>query len=136
MVLAFLTAAWLSLLVILVLAPETYDQALQVPSDLRVVFVVGLTLFIGLVAVGVLKRWGWAFWLLLAANLFGILRVPASALELWGLLPTTAPNWYIEFQAIVGAFQFAIGLVMLVDYRHHGIWGARTHRSARKSAEL
>ena len=103
--LVFLGLAWLSLLVILVVAPDVYAQALQLPPGntwpVEVGFLAALTGFIGLLAFGTLKRWRWAFWLLLVANLFGVLRVPAAGL------------------------QFIIGLVMLADYRRAGVWGTR-----------
>jgi hypothetical protein len=42
--------------------------------------------------VGVLRRWRWTFWLVLVAFLFGVLRVPASILELMGWLPAAGPS--------------------------------------------
>ena len=61
-----------SLLVILVVAPDVYDQALRLPDRsgvAEVAFLVVLTGFLGLLAVGVLRRWRWTFWLVLLAFL-------------------------------------------------------------------
>ena len=64
------------------------------------------------------------FWLVLVAFLAGLLRVPASALQLVGLLPSAGPTWYLLLQAAIGLVQFAIGLAMLVGLRKTGPWGA------------
>jgi hypothetical protein len=128
LVLGFLSVAWISLVAILVVAPEVYDQTLQLPLANRrageLLFLALITSFIALLAVGVDRRWRWTFWLMLIAFLFGVLRVPASILELMGLLPATGPTWYVVFQAFVGLLQFGIGLLMLAGFRRAGVWGA------------
>jgi hypothetical protein len=131
LVLGFLSLAWLSLIVVLTIAPEVYDQSLRLASDgnarpAELLFPVGLSAFILLVAAGVVCRWPWVFWLLLVAFLAGILRVPASLLELAGWTPAAGPSWYVVFQALIGVAQFVIGLVLLCEYRRYGIWGRRT----------
>jgi hypothetical protein len=77
---------------ILVVAPDVYDQAPRLPSGAsrpaELAFIVALSAFIVLVAVGVLRRWHWMFWLLLVALLAGALRVPAAILELAGWIPS------------------------------------------------
>jgi hypothetical protein len=126
LVLGFLLLAWASLLVILVAAPEVYDQALRLPDDRRVAeiaFLVALAGFIAVLAVGVVRRWRWTFWLLLVAFLFGVLRVPVAVLQLTGVLTASAPTWYLVFQGLLGLVQFSIGLVMVVGYRRSGVWG-------------
>jgi hypothetical protein len=94
--LGFFVVAWASLLVILAISPEIYDQALRLaPGDdciARLAFVVGLTVFVALLCFGVVRRWRWAFWLILVAFLAGALRVPASILELAGTLPAQGPR--------------------------------------------
>ena len=70
------------------------------------------------------RRWRWTFWLVLVAFLAGLLRVPASALELTGFLPSDGPTWYLLLQAAIGLVQFAIGLAMLIGLRKSGPWGA------------
>jgi hypothetical protein len=95
--------------------------AAAVPNSL---FLAALSAFIGLLAVGAVRRWRWTFWLILVAFLFGVLRVPAAVLQLTGILATNAPIWYVTFQALLGVVQFGIGLVMVVGYRRSGVWGA------------
>lgn len=131
LVLGFLALAWLSLIGILAIAPEVYDQTLRLASGgnarpAELLFLVALTAFIGVVAVGVLRRWRWMFWLLLIAFLSGILRVPAAILELAGWIPGIGPSWYVVFQALIGIVQFAIGLVLVIEYQRHGVWGSST----------
>jgi hypothetical protein len=126
-VLGFFVVALGSLLVILVAAPDVYDQALRLPDGSGVAEVgllVVLTGFIGLLAVGVLRRWRWTFWLVLVAFLAGILRVPVAILQLTGVLAADVPAWYVLFQGIIGLAQVAIGLAMLAGYRRSGVWGA------------
>jgi hypothetical protein len=128
LVLGFGLAAWISLIVILVTAPEVYDEALPALGHRRAVeiaFLVLLSVFLGLLGVGVVRRWRWIFWLILAAFGLGLLRVPAAVLQLTGGLAPAGPTWYVVFQGVIGLVQFAIALVMLADYRRSGIWGTR-----------
>jgi hypothetical protein len=60
----------------------------------------------------------------LVAFLLGVLRVPASILELMGVLSAAGPTCYVVFQAVLGLVQFGIGLVMIVGFRRAGVWGA------------
>jgi hypothetical protein len=60
LVLGFFVVVWISLLVILVAAPEVYDRALRLPAGDRVVdlgVLAGLSGFIGVLAVAVMRRW-------------------------------------------------------------------------------
>jgi hypothetical protein len=126
LVLGFFLVAWVSVLTIRVAAPEVYDQALGLPGNRRsaeIAFLVGLSCFIGLLVVAVVRRWRWAFWLILVAFLFGVLRVPVAALQLTGVLASNAPGWYVLFQGLLGVVQFGIGLVMVADCRQSGPWG-------------
>jgi hypothetical protein len=126
-VLGFTLLAWLSVLSILVAAPEVLDGALGLPAGNRpaeIAFLVALSAFLALLAIGVVRRWRWIFWLILVAFLAGLLRLPASVLELTGILPSTGPTWYTLLQGAIGLVQFAIGLGMLVGFRKAGVWGA------------
>jgi hypothetical protein len=127
LVLGFFLLLWASLVAILAAAPAVYDQALRLPPGehrpAELAFLAALSAFIALLAIGVLRRWRWTFWLIMVAFLFGVLRVPASLLELTGMLPAAGPTWYVLVQALIGLLQFAIGLVMLVGYRRAGVWG-------------
>ena len=126
MVLVFFLCVWIGLVAILVFSPDVYSQTLKsAPGDVRVVevlFLASLSTFLILLGVGVLRRWRWTFWLILIAFLFGILRVPASVLQLKGLLPATGPGWYEIVQGTIGGVQFAIALAMLAGYRKAGPW--------------
>lgn len=132
-VLAFLLLAWLLFVAILLLAPDVYDEALKLPVGDRglaeLAFLAALSAFIVLIAAGVVRRWRWTFWLLLVAFLAGVLRVPASLLQIAGLLPATGPVWYALLQAGLGVVQFALGLAMLHAYRQGGVWGRTGCRS-------
>jgi len=104
LVLGFFLVAWVSLLVIVVVAPEVYDQALRLPGGrgAELTVLAALSAFIGLLALGVVRRWRWMFWLILVAFLFGVLRVPVAALLLTGVLATDTPAWYVLYQGLLG----------------------------------
>jgi hypothetical protein len=127
LVLGFFVVALASLVVILVAAPDVYDQALRLrkgSAAMEVAFLAALTAFIGLLTVGVLRRWRWIFWLVLVAFFAGVLRVPVAVLQLTGVLAADVPTWYVIFQGIIGLVQVAIGLAMLAGYRRAGVWGS------------
>ena len=128
LVLGFLVLVWIALVAILAFSPDVYAQTLRVaPGDIRVVevgFLVALSALIALLMIGVLRRWRWAFWLILVAFLFGVLRLPASAFQLVGLMPATGPTWYEALQGAIGVVQFLIALAMFTGYRRAGVWGA------------
>jgi hypothetical protein len=119
---------WVSLVVILVGAPGVYAETFsRLPTDphaAKAGFLALITALMGLLAIGVLRRWRWIFWLLTVAFLGGALHVPAALLELTGTLPTADPTWYVLLQAFVGLAQFALGPLMVAGYRREGIWGA------------
>ncbi len=113
---------------ILALAPDVFDRALKLPfadrRPLELVFLAALSSFLAGLAIGVVRRWRWIFWLILVAFLAGVLRLPASALELAGVLPLQGPAWYVALQGAIGMVQFAIGLAMMRGYRRGGPWGS------------
>jgi hypothetical protein len=129
LVLGFFVFAWVALGVVLMAAPGIYEQALRYPggeSELpTLTFLVGISAFLVLVGIGVVRRWRWTFWLILVAFLIGgVLRVPASILQLSGVLPADFPAWYVLLQALIGVVQVAIGVLMLAGYRREGVWGS------------
>ncbi len=131
LVLGFALLAWVSLLVILVAAPDIYRHTLTLPAGQHdpaavavVAFLAALTALLALLAVGVVRRWRWTFWLVLVAFLAGVLRVPVAALQLAGVLAAADPAWYVLLQGLIGVVQVAIALAMLVGYRRAGVWGA------------
>src|SRR5215218_266306 len=117
LVLGFFLMALGSLVVIRAAAPDVYDQALNFPPSwprwAKTAFLLALTAFIALLAIGVLRRWRWTFWGILVAFLAGVLRVPVAILQLSDVLPASVPSWYVVFQGLIGLVQLAIGLVML-----------------------
>ena len=127
MVLAFVAAAWVAVVAILAVAPDVYDQALGLQivdrRQFEVGFLAALSIFLVIVATGVVRRWRWMFWLILVAFPAGVIRLPASALELAGTIPRQGPAWYVVLQGVIGAVQFVIGIAMLVGYRRSGLWG-------------
>jgi predicted ferric reductase len=128
MVLGFFVFAWVALVVILLAAPEVYEQALRLPggkSELpTLAFLAAISAFLMLLGIGVVRRWRWTFWLILVAFILGVLRVPASILQLTGVLSEEVPTWYVVLQALIGVVQFVIGLLMLAGYRREGVWGS------------
>ncbi|MBA2713769.1 MAG: hypothetical protein H0U55_09500 [Rubrobacteraceae bacterium] len=129
LVLGFFVFAWISLVVILLMDPAIYDRALKLPNGLHplvgLAFLGALSALIAFLSIGVLRRWRWTFWLILVAFLIGgALRVPASVLELAGILVPAGPTWYVVFQAVLGLVQVGIGILMLAEYRRAGAWGS------------
>lgn len=130
LVLAQLAVYWVIVVVLLVAARDVYDsilsQAVRFSGDPRpaeIGTVLVLTALLAVLASGIIRGWRWLFWLILIAFLAGILRVPASALELARILPNEDPAWYVVLQAVIGAVQFLVALAMLAGYRKAGVWG-------------
>ncbi len=127
MVLGFFVFVWIALIAVLAFSPDVYAQTLRLaPGDRRAVelaFLAASSLLVALLAIGVLRRWRWTFWLILLAFIFGVLRVPAAIGQLIGLLPSSGPIWYETLQGIIGFAQFAIALAMIGGYRKTGVWG-------------
>ena len=127
LVLGFLAAAALALLAVFAYAPSVYTGVLhtalgQTPAG-DIAFLTALLVLIGFVGFGVVRRWRWMFWLIVIAFLAGLLRVPASALELMRVVPQKGPSWYIAFQGVVGLIQVGIAAALLAGYRKAGVWG-------------
>jgi hypothetical protein len=127
LVLVFFVVVLVSVIAIRVAAPDVYDQAFRLPPGdrrLETIFLTALVAFIALLAIAVCRRWRWTFWLIMAAFLAGVLRVPVVSLQLTGFLAADTPTWYVVFQGVLGVVQFAIGLAMVAGYRRAGVWGA------------
>jgi hypothetical protein len=131
LVLALFAAYWVIVVAILVAAHGVYDgqlaQAVKLSGNRRpaeIGALLALTALFAVLSTGVIRSWRWTFWLILVVFLAGIVRVPASVLELAGILPSQGPAWYVVLQAVVGLIQFVIALAMLVGYRKTGVWGA------------
>jgi hypothetical protein len=83
-----------------------------------------ISAFIGVLFAGTVRPGRWTFWLAIVPFLSGVLRVPASILEVAGVVTATGPNWYLLFQAALGPRQFGISLAMLSTGRRAGVWAA------------
>ena len=122
----FFVLAWIALVAILVLAPEVYTQTLQMVDGkslaIEASLLIALSALIAVLVVGVF-RWRWTFWLVLIAFLFGVLRLPASALQLGGMMPASGPTWYEALHGVIGVVQFLIAIAMVAGYRKAGVWG-------------
>ena len=127
LVLGFVVLNWLALVAILLVSPDIYDRSLAVSGAQRravdLVLLVALSGLLALLGLAVVRRWRWAFWLILVAFFAGLLRVPAAALELTGHLSTDDPAWYIVLQAVIGVIQFLIATAMFLGFRRSGVWG-------------
>jgi len=55
--------------------------------------------------------------------LAGIVRVPTSALQLAGIVPSQDPAWFVVLEVAVSLLQFVIAVTMLASYRKAGVWG-------------
>ena len=123
----FLLLVWIALVAILVLSPGVYTQTLSKVGGaslaIEASFLIALSGLIAFLVIGVFRRWRWAFWLVLIAFAFGLLRLPASALELAGKLPASGPTWYEALLGVVGVVQFLVAIAMFLGYRKAGPWG-------------
>jgi hypothetical protein len=126
-VVGFFVLVWIALVAILVLSPDVYTFTLRkIGGDsiaIAALFLLALSALIAFLAVGVFRRWRWTFWLVLVAFFFGVLRLPASALQLAGMIPASGPTWYEALQGVIGAVQFLIAIAMFAGYRKAGVWG-------------
>jgi hypothetical protein len=130
LVLGLFAVYWAFVVVLLVVARDVYDGLLpqevtrwggQVPAEMGTLLVV--TALFAVLSIGVIRTWRWTFWLILVVFLAGIVRVPAAALQLAGIVPRQDPGWYVVLEVVVGLIQFVIALTMLAGYRKAGVWG-------------
>src|SRR4051794_34786378 len=112
LVLALFAVYWIIIVVILLAARDFYDgqlpqavKSLATPRQAEIGTLLALTALFAVLSTG-------------------IIRLPAAALQLAGILPRQGPTWYVVFQAVVGLIQFGIAMAMLVGYRKAGVWGA------------
>jgi hypothetical protein len=131
LVLALFATYWVIVVVILLTARDVYDsqlaQAAPLSGDPRpaeIGALLALTALFAVLSTGIIRGWRWTFWLILVVFLAGVLRLPAAALQVAGILPRQGPAWYLALQAVVGLTQFGIALAMLSGYRKSGVWGA------------
>jgi hypothetical protein len=126
---AFFAACAFFVVGVYVAAPSIYTQALMLSPTPMVryplsatVFLVALLVFLTVVIVGVVCHWRWLFWLLLVAFGFSILQIPATILQLMGVVPVPFPAWYSLGRVGVALLEVGLAVWMLQIYRHHGVW--------------
>jgi hypothetical protein len=86
-------------------------------------FVVALLGFLALLALGVIRRWRWLFWVILVAVAAGVLRVPIAVVQSSGRMSPGGPNWYVAVQGVIGVIQVCIAVAMFIGYCRAGPWG-------------
>jgi hypothetical protein len=129
------------LVVVYVVAPSIYTSMLFLrPSSAErypaaaTLLLVGVGGFLAIVMIGVLRRWRWVFWLVLVATGSMILDIPATILQVMGILPSLFPLWYSLCR--MGASLMAVGIFvwMLQTYRRHVVWATGRRAKAKTPA--
>jgi hypothetical protein len=125
----FFLLAVLFLIVVYIAAPSIYSNTLlpaPSPTDLYplpvTLFLVGILIFIAILIFGVVHHWRWLFWLLLIAFGFSILEIPATILQLTGLIPNSFPLWYSFTRIGVALIEGGIAVWMIRIYWQYGVW--------------
>ena len=129
-IIAFFVLAALSALAVYLADPTIYTKVLMPESTTvdryplpATLFLITLLLFITALIIGVLRHWRWLFWLLLIANSFSILEVPATILQLNGVIPNPYPVWYSLYRMSIAVIQVGIAIWMIRIYYQYGVWG-------------
>ncbi len=128
-IIAFFVLAALSLVVVNFIDPTIYAKVLKLDAATTdrypvssTLFFVALLIFIAFLIFGVTKHWHWLFWLLLLANGFSILEVPATILQLTGVIPDPYPVWYSLYRMCIAILQVGIAIWMVRIYFQYGVW--------------
>lgn len=136
---AFFIIATLFLLVVYFVAPSIYTNTLLLtssPADRyplpATLFLVAILAFITVLLVGVIHHWRWLFWLLLVAFGCMVLEIPATILQLTGIIPNLFPTWYSLCRMGVAMIAVAIAIWMIYIYRHDGVWAMGEGESSKK----
>ena len=131
-IIAFFVLAALSALAVYLADPTIYTKVLMLESTTvdryplpATLFLIALLIFITVLIVGVLRHWRWLFWLLLVANSFSILEVPATILQLNGVIPNPYPVWYSLYRMSIAVIQVGIAIWMIRIYYQYGVWGVK-----------
>jgi len=129
LVLGFFVFAWVALVVILAVSPAVRDVMVRrmpgTGAPAIIGFLVALLAFLTVLAIGVLRRWRWVFWLVLVTfAVSGLARVPVALLQLSGWMAPEGPDWYIALQGVIGVIQIGVAAAMFAGYRRSGPWGA------------
>jgi hypothetical protein len=129
-IIAFFVLAALSALAVYFVDPTIYTKVLMLESTTAdryplqaTLFLVALLIFISVLIYGVLHHWRWLFWPLLIVNSFSILEVPATILQLTGVIADPYPVWYSLYRMGIAVIQVGIAIWMIRIYYHYGVWG-------------
>ncbi len=129
MLLAFFLLATVFAIVVYVTTPSIYTNILLLhpsPMDrypfVATLFLMALVVFIAVLLIGVRQHWRWLFWLLLIAFGAMILDIPATILQLTGVVPSLFPVWYSLCRMGVSLLAVIIAAWMLSIYRRYGVW--------------
>jgi hypothetical protein len=126
---AFFVLVTLSLVVVYFADPSIYSQTLLLepsPADKYplpvTLFLFSILIFIAVVIIGVVRHWRWLFWLLLIAFGFSILQIPATILQLTGVIPDHLPLWYSLYRMSIAIIEVIIAVWMVRMYLQYGVW--------------
>ena len=129
-IITFFVLAALSVVVVYFINPSIYVKVLKLEPTSNdrypfasTLFLVALLIFIAILIFGVTKHWRWLFWLLLIANSFSILEVPATILQLNGVIPNPYPVWYSLYRMSIAIIQVVIAIWTVRIYYQYGVWG-------------
>jgi hypothetical protein len=138
----FFVLAALSLVGVYVAVPSMYTSMLLLPSSQTdrypfpvTLFLLLILVFIAILIVGIVRHWRWLFWLLLIAFSFSILEIPATLLQLTGLLPGRYPLWYSLYRMSVALIEGGMAVWMFQIYRQYGVWAMNKKAQADAEAE-
>ena len=142
-IIAFFVLAALSALAVYLADPTIYTKVLMLESTTAdryplpgTLFLMALLIFITVLIVGVLRHWRWLFWLLLVANSFSILEVPATILQLNGVIPNPYPAWYSLYRMGVAVIQVGIAIWMIRILYQYGVWGMGRKKHENMSSRI
>jgi hypothetical protein len=127
---AFFLLALLFAIGVYVTAPSIYTSTLLLPSPTdryplaATLFLIALAVFIAVLLLGIRYHWRWLFWFLFIAFGAMILDIPATILQLIGLVPNLFlfPVWYSLCRMGVSLLAVLIAAWMFSIYRHYGVW--------------
>ena len=137
-VIAFFVLTALSLFVVYLADPSIYAQTLALtPTPVErypapvTLFLIGILALIALLIIGVVRHWRWVFWLMLVAFGASALQVPATILQITGVLPDTNPLWYSLYRMGIAVIEVALAVWMIRIYRAQGVWAMGSRGSGR-----
>jgi hypothetical protein len=128
LVLGFFVVAWVAIVVMLAASADVRDVTVRrmpgAGAPAIIAFVLALLVFLTVLAIGVLRRSRWIFWLILVAFAAGLVRVPVAVLQLSGRMVPEGTDWYVIVQGVVGVIEVAVAVAMFAGYRRSGPWGS------------